>query len=116
MKLLEEKKDKHFVVPAINFPWATVFEAEALGYSQLKAHAVGIKHEVEMAVAALREMHRRGIVVLPGGYVHSRSQSRLNRASHGAGRRKEKCMMADIFVNTGTTGSTSPHMAPTHAI
>ncbi|KAH8882149.1 hypothetical protein GQ53DRAFT_787614 [Thozetella sp. PMI_491] len=67
MKMLEEKKDKHFVVPAINWLWATLYEADAFGYSQSTAESVGYKRELEVAVAGLREMHRRGIVVLPGG-------------------------------------------------
>ena len=65
--MLEELKHKHIVVPAINWLWATMYEAEAFGYSQEKAEKVGYKRELDVAVAGLREMHRRGIVVLPGG-------------------------------------------------
>ncbi|KAL2014967.1 hypothetical protein VTK56DRAFT_6646 [Thermocarpiscus australiensis] len=67
MDMLEELKHKHIVVPAINWLWATAYEAEAFGYSQDKAEKAGYKRELDVAVAGLREMHRRGIVVLPGG-------------------------------------------------
>jgi hypothetical protein len=67
MELLEQKKDHLFVVPAINWLWATLYEAEAFGYATEYAEKVGYGRELEVAVAALREMHRRGIVVLPGG-------------------------------------------------
>ncbi|RFU79583.1 isoaspartyl dipeptidase [Trichoderma arundinaceum] len=67
MKLLEEKKDHIIVAPAINFLWATLYDAEAFGYSYSAAESIGYKRETEIAVAALREMHRRGIIILPGG-------------------------------------------------
>jgi adenine deaminase len=67
MDMLEAAKAKHVVVPAINWLIATLHEAEAFGYSHEKAEKVGYKRELEAAIAGLREMHRRGIVVLPGG-------------------------------------------------
>jgi hypothetical protein len=67
MEMLEATKHKQFVVPAINWLWATCFEAEAFGYSHEAAEKAGYKRELEIAVAGLREMHKRGIVVLPGG-------------------------------------------------
>ncbi len=81
MRLLEEKKDKFFVVPAINWLWATLNEAEAFGYSQTAAENAGYKRELEVAIAGLREMHRRGILVLPGGYGPQLLLSRLPCAS-----------------------------------
>lgn len=67
MEMLEKTKDKQLIVPAINWLWATTFEAEAFGYSHEAAEKAGYKRELEIAVAGLREMHRRGMVVLPGG-------------------------------------------------
>ncbi|PTB38779.1 uncharacterized protein TrAFT101_006808 [Trichoderma asperellum] len=67
MKLLEEKKDHIVVAPAINWLWATLYDAEPFGYSFNAAETMGYKRETEIAIAALREMHRRGIIVLPGG-------------------------------------------------
>ncbi|EEP75996.1 conserved hypothetical protein [Uncinocarpus reesii 1704] len=67
MDLLERKKAKHVVVPAINWLIATLYEAGSFGYPKEKAEQVGYKRELDEAVKALREMHERGIVVLPGG-------------------------------------------------
>ncbi|KAK7413334.1 hypothetical protein QQX98_007777 [Neonectria punicea] len=67
MDELEKAKDKYIVVPAINWLWATTYEAEAFGYTHEKAEKAGYKLELDTAIAGLREMHRRGIVVLPGG-------------------------------------------------
>ncbi|ODM20553.1 hypothetical protein SI65_03606 [Aspergillus cristatus] len=67
MNMLEANKTKHIVVPALNFPINTLEDGERFGYPRSKAEAAGYKTEIEAAVLAMREMHRRGIVVLPGG-------------------------------------------------
>lgn len=67
MDMLEAAKTKHIVAPAINWLIATLNEAEAFGYSHAQAEKVGYKRELDAAIKGLREMHRRGIVVLPGG-------------------------------------------------
>ncbi|KAK6373565.1 hypothetical protein LTS17_008057 [Exophiala oligosperma] len=67
MNMLEAKKDRHVVAPGLNWLIATLYEAEAFGFPQSKAEQVGYKKELEAAIRGLREMHRRGIVVLPGG-------------------------------------------------
>lgn len=67
MDMLEKKKTKHIVAPGLNWLVATLHEAEAFGYSHTKAEQVGYSAELDAAVGGLREMHRRGIVVLPGG-------------------------------------------------
>ncbi|KAL4762865.1 metal-dependent hydrolase family protein [Aspergillus foveolatus] len=66
MDALEKKRSQHVVVPAINWLYATLYEAGAFGYATEAAEKVGYKKEVEAAIRGLREMHRRGIVVLPG--------------------------------------------------
>lgn len=65
--MLEEKKTRIVVAPAINWLVATLNDAEVFGYPKEQAEKVGYRRELNTAVAALREMHRRGIVVLPGG-------------------------------------------------
>ena len=60
------------VAPGINWLIGTLHDAEAFGYSHAKAEQVGYKKELETAIRGLREMHRRGIVVLPGGGKSSR--------------------------------------------
>ena len=67
MDMLEANKDWVFVAPGINWLIATLYEAEAFGFPQEAAEAVGYKKELEMAEAGLREMHRRGVRILPGG-------------------------------------------------
>ena len=67
MDMLEKAKTKHVVVPAINWLICTLYEAEAFGYPKAAAEKAGYKRELDTAIAGLREMHRRGIVVLPGG-------------------------------------------------
>ncbi|KAJ7983305.1 hypothetical protein DFH06DRAFT_1172907 [Mycena polygramma] len=67
MDALELQKDRVFVAPALNFPIATLQDAAVFGYPVAKAEAVGYARELEIAVAGLKEMHRRGIKVLPGG-------------------------------------------------
>ncbi|MFI0446342.1 amidohydrolase family protein [Actinomadura sp. 6N118] len=67
MDLLEANKDWVFVAPGINWLIATLHEAESFGFPQEAAEAVGYKRELEIATEGLREMHRRGIRILPGG-------------------------------------------------
>ncbi|XP_014551074.1 hypothetical protein COCVIDRAFT_42558 [Bipolaris victoriae FI3] len=67
MYMLEQAKAKHIVAPAINWLVCTLNDAEAFGYPREAAEKAGYKRELDIAIAGLREMHRRGIVVLPGG-------------------------------------------------
>jgi hypothetical protein len=83
MDMLEKKKTKHIVAPGINWLIATrkfpvpnisavsdmflVHDAAAFGYPNEKAEQVGYQKELDAAIRGLRDMHRRGITVLPGG-------------------------------------------------
>ncbi|KAH8807276.1 hypothetical protein F5884DRAFT_339765 [Xylogone sp. PMI_703] len=67
MDLLEKKKTKHVVAPGINWLIATLEDAATFGYANEKAEQVGYRIELNTAIRGLREMHKRGIVVLPGG-------------------------------------------------
>lgn len=67
MDMLEARKDEVFVAPGINWLVATLHDAEAFGYPPAAAEAAGYQRELEHAVAGIKEMHRRGIRVLPGG-------------------------------------------------
>ncbi|TGO91756.1 hypothetical protein BPOR_0019g00160 [Botrytis porri] len=67
MDMLEAKKDKHIVAPGINWLIATLNDASEFGYSHEKASQVGYQKELDAAIHGLQEMHKRGIVVLPGG-------------------------------------------------
>lgn len=63
--MLEKAKHRVVVAPAINWLYTTVYEAEPFGYTFEKAEQVGYKKELAIATTALKEMHRRGITVLP---------------------------------------------------
>ncbi|PQE05251.1 hypothetical protein CJF31_00008777 [Rutstroemia sp. NJR-2017a BVV2] len=67
MDMLEAQKHKHIVAPAINFLVACTNETSEFGYPRQKATLVGYQKELETSIRCLREMHKRGIVVLPGG-------------------------------------------------
>ncbi|KUJ11037.1 isoaspartyl dipeptidase-like protein [Mollisia scopiformis] len=67
MDMLEKQKDKHVVAPGINWLIATLHDAAAFGYPNEKAQQVGYQKEYDASIRGLREMHRRGITVLPGG-------------------------------------------------
>jgi imidazolonepropionase-like amidohydrolase len=47
--------------------YASLYEADAFGFPQEAAEAVGYKLELDAGIEGLKEMHRRGIRVLPGG-------------------------------------------------
>jgi imidazolonepropionase-like amidohydrolase len=67
MDMLEAAKDRVFVAPGINWLITTLNDAGPWGYTPSAAEAAGYKRELEIAVEGLREMHRRGVRVLPGG-------------------------------------------------
>lgn len=67
MKALEYQKDRVYVIPAINWLVGTLNDAAAFGYPVSKAESVGYARELEIATVGLKEMHKRGIKILPGG-------------------------------------------------
>ena len=67
LDMLEAAKDRVFVAPGIAILHAMLHEAEPWGITHAKAVAMGYQHEWDAAIESLRQMHRRGIRVLPGG-------------------------------------------------
>ncbi|KAJ7437450.1 hypothetical protein B0H11DRAFT_1935918 [Mycena galericulata] len=78
MDAMEAQKKRIVVAPAINWLVSTLQDAADFGCRNLlttawvldpvsKAEAVGYARELEIAIAGLKEMHRRGIKILPGG-------------------------------------------------
>ncbi|KAK3722770.1 hypothetical protein LTR37_002342 [Vermiconidia calcicola] len=67
MDMLEKNKHKHIVAPGLNWLIGTLYDSSAFGYSFEKAEQVGYKKELDYAIPGLKEMHQRGITVLPGG-------------------------------------------------
>ena len=67
MHALEAQKERVWVAPALAWLYGTLEDAEAFGYPPTKAESVGYARELAIAVPGLKEMHKRGIRVLPGG-------------------------------------------------
>ena len=63
--MLEKQKHTHVVAPGINWLHNMLYEASAFGYTYEKAVEVGYLKEYNAAIRALKEMHKRGITVLP---------------------------------------------------
>lgn len=67
LDLLEENKDRFWVVPAIGFTHATAYDAGDHGFSPDYAKELGFVSELEIGSETLKKMHARGIKVLPFG-------------------------------------------------
>ena len=65
--MMEERRDDIFVAPGLHWLYATLYEAADFGYPQEAAEAVGYKDELEHSIIGLKEIHKRGVRVLPGG-------------------------------------------------
>lgn len=65
MDELEKNKHRHIVAPGVNWLYATTYEAGPFGYSFDKAENDGYKKELDVTIRACKEMHQRGITVLP---------------------------------------------------
>ncbi|KAJ5926698.1 hypothetical protein N7516_008471 [Penicillium verrucosum] len=68
IKMVAGMKDRVFISPAINFPWASASgEATPYGLTIDMAIKKGLKREVEIAAETMQKMHAKGIRILPGG-------------------------------------------------
>lgn len=67
LDMLEAKKDKLFVAPAIGLLWSRMHEAESFGITRDVAAKMGAVSGIERMVKLYPEMKKRGIRVLPGG-------------------------------------------------
>ena len=67
LDLLEEAKDRVFVVPGIGIIYALLHEASPWGVTHAKAVQMGYQVEWDAALESLSKMHKRGVRVLPGG-------------------------------------------------
>jgi len=65
--MLEAAKDRVFVAPTFGLSYATLYEAEAWGISTQAAIDIGLKRELEIGIENMKDLHRRGVRVLPGG-------------------------------------------------
>lgn len=67
LDMLEASKDKHCVAPGIGWLIRTTYNASEYGITPAVAEKMEYKRELEIASESLRQMHRRGIRILPSG-------------------------------------------------
>jgi imidazolonepropionase-like amidohydrolase len=67
LDMLEANRDRHFVAPGLAWLINTSFHASQWGITPEAAKQMGYHRELEIAVEALKKMHRRGIRIVPGG-------------------------------------------------
>jgi len=67
MDLLEANKEKHFVAPGLAWLHQTCHAASEWGIDADAARNMGYFRELERAIEGCKEMHKRGIRILPGG-------------------------------------------------
>jgi imidazolonepropionase-like amidohydrolase len=65
--MLEARKDRVFVAPALSVTWTRLHEAGEYGLPSSDAIRSRIAHDLELTVACMKDLHRRGVRVLPGG-------------------------------------------------
>lgn len=65
--LLEAHKSSVFVAPALSVTWTRLHEAGQYGLPANEAIKTRISRDLEATVTCMRELHRRGVRVLPGG-------------------------------------------------
>ena len=64
---LESARDWVFVAPTLGITHATLYDATPWGITTEVATNLGMKRELDIAVANMKELRRRGVRVLPGG-------------------------------------------------
>jgi imidazolonepropionase-like amidohydrolase len=67
LDLLEAHRDKVFVAPALSVTWTRLHEAGNYGLPASPAAKLHIGRDLDATVERMRELHRRGVRVLPGG-------------------------------------------------
>ena len=67
LDLLEAAKDRIFVAPTIGIQITTLHEASDWGITTEVAEGLGMRRELEIGAESMKELHRRGVKILPGG-------------------------------------------------
>ena len=65
--MLEEAKDRVFVAPAAGLPISMLRRHKEFGLRWSSEKIASMESEVETVTACMRDLHRRGVRVLPGG-------------------------------------------------
>lgn len=67
LDMIESVKDRVFVAPAVGFPYAYLHEGEKYGLHLTPQARRGLEEELETTATNMRELHRRGVRIVPGG-------------------------------------------------
>jgi imidazolonepropionase-like amidohydrolase len=67
LDLLEANRDWCFVAPAVGLTYQACYAASEWGFTPEMARERGLLEELEVSVATMGQMRKRGIRVLPGG-------------------------------------------------
>ena len=67
LDMIESVKDRVFVAPAVGFPYAYLHEGEKYGLHLSPQARRGLENEIETTAHNMRELHRRGVRIVPGG-------------------------------------------------
>jgi len=65
--MLEQAKDRVFVAPAAGLPISMLRRHREFGLNWSSEKIASMENEVETVTACMRDLHRRGVRVLPGG-------------------------------------------------
>ncbi|HEX3631314.1 MAG TPA: amidohydrolase family protein [Casimicrobiaceae bacterium] len=65
--LLEKHKDRLFVAPALSVTWTRLHESGNYGLPSSDAIKARISRDLDLTVECMKDLHRRGVRVLPGG-------------------------------------------------
>jgi imidazolonepropionase-like amidohydrolase len=64
---IESVKDHVFVAPAVGFPYAYLHEGEKYGLHLSHEARRNLEEELEITARNMKELHRRGVRIVPGG-------------------------------------------------
>ena len=65
--LLEANRDRLFVAPALSVTWTRLHEAGNYGLPSLPAMKARIQRDLDLTIACMIDLKKRGVRVLPGG-------------------------------------------------
>ena len=64
---LADAKDRVFVGPVLGHLYTTLNEATPWGITRAMASDRGVEHELEQGIVSMKDLHRLGVRILPGG-------------------------------------------------
>jgi imidazolonepropionase-like amidohydrolase len=67
LDLIESVKARVFVAPAVGFPYALLHDGEKYGLDLGMQARRGLEEEIDSTAHNMRELHQRGVRIVPGG-------------------------------------------------